>query len=202
MPGGNGEHPGTPSLRKHACHPRNHPSPPSPRAAPSRPVGSGAAHPFVKWGAFCRCRQVPRPEPALSGSGHLESPACKKGWVCSGRSPACSPDGILAAAPAQCRACPSGGEGAADVSVGPQHQPQPRLAAGLGLEPGQGAAVWYLPWGVDGHFLCQCGPSSSCRSLSRCPGGPALLLDGAALRCFQAAPVIAGLLGRGGPASL
>lgn len=78
--------------------------------------------------------------------------------------------------------------------MGPQHQPQPHLAAGLGLEPGQGAAGWCSPRGVDGHFLCQCGPSSSCRSLSRCPGGPALLLDGAALRCFQAAPVLAGLL--------
>lgn len=150
-------------------------------------------------------------------SGHLESPDCKKGWVCA----VAAPQPLQPAAltefwqqfPAQCRTCPSGGEAAADVSVGPQHQPQPRRGpAGLWAgvlcfvfwpDPGEYQCGIYS-WGRMGIFCASASPHPAAvgvvEAFLQVPcGGLALQLDEIALGCLQAVPLITGVLGPGGP---
>lgn len=92
--------------------------------------------------------------PPSGGCGHLESTDCKKGWVCA----VATPQPLQPAAltefwqqfPAQCRTCPSGGEAAADVSVGPHHRPQPRLGP-AGLWAG---VLCFVFWPDPGEYQC------------------------------------------------
>lgn len=92
--------------------------------------------------------------PPSGRSGHLESPDCKKGWVCAVAAPQpLQPAGLTEfwqQFPAQSRTCPSGGEAAADVSVGPQHQPQPRRGP-VGLWAG---VLCFVFWPDPGKYQC------------------------------------------------
>lgn len=121
------------------------------------------------------CSQAPRTEPALSRSGHVESPAGKKGRVCSGRSPA-SPAGALTEfwqqLPARGRAVSKCRRELPTSAWGRGgHASLAGSGAGalcLASWPGPGAPAWRFQWGgVRGGQTGGCFHASA--SLSRPP---------------------------------
>lgn len=176
-----------PALQNRTPCPRSHPTPLPRRAATTSATCAEAVRLSVERGASSS-------RPAVRSPG-LSPPAARLGtWkallgrragcaVAAPQPAACSPDRILAAAPASAECVQAEGElpTSAGHSTGRSHASPAGLARALCFVfwPVQGTAVWYsVGWG--GRLLCQCGPSSSCRGAAGaflqvpCRAGPAL----------------------------